>query len=244
MTNPYRALCAELIEAMTDDSTGCWQRESDVIDRARALLAEPVAEGPTDEELLRVAANALGYLSTSPWDFESVPMSADDVLTIARAALARWGRPAAAPVPEPQAEGPTDEDTDDNGYEAICRQLIKDLAAARDALDAWADYLTEDNQRAAKFCRKEYESARDAHTKACDAMAILRRPARWGRPAAAPAPVSERPWEHQGWCDKDGRCWFGWADEPDASWSFCKPSERDTATVSLPAHALPTLRHQ
>lgn len=58
-------------------------------------------------------------------------------------------------------------------------------------------------------------------------------------PVPTPIPVSERPWERQGWCNKDGRCWFGWADEPDASWSFCKPSERDTATVSLPAHALP-----
>ena len=69
-----------------------------------------------------------------------------------------------------------------------------------------------------------------------NARAVL---ARWGNPAPQPVPVSERPWERQGWCDKDGRCWFGWADEPDASWSFCKPSERDTATVSIPANALP-----
>ena len=53
MTNPYRAMCAELVEAMTDDSTDCWQREADVIDRARALLAQPqpVAQPPADGEV-------------------------------------------------------------------------------------------------------------------------------------------------------------------------------------------------
>ena len=136
MTTDFRALCADLIEAMTDDSTGCWQREADVIDRARALLAEPVAEGPTVMEIIELAD-----------EIEAAELGQVDLV---RAALARWGRRAAAPVP-----------------------------------------------------------------------------------------VSERPWERQGWCDKDGRCWFGWADEPDASWSFCKPSERDTATVSIPANALP-----
>ena len=44
MTTDYRAMCAELVESMTDDSTGCWQREADVIDRARALLALPTPE--------------------------------------------------------------------------------------------------------------------------------------------------------------------------------------------------------
>ena len=68
------------------------------------------------------------------------------------------------------------------------------------------------------------------------ARAVL---ARWGNPAPQPVPVSERPWERQGWCDKYGRCWFGWGRRAAASWSFCKPSERDTATVSIPVNALP-----
>jgi hypothetical protein len=149
MTQPnFRALCAELLQELCCFHKP-WQLKeedySDAMKRARALLAQPVAEGPTNE------------------------------------------------------------DTGDNGYEAISHQLIKDLAAARDALEAWADYLTEDNQRAAKFCRKEYESARDAHTKACDAVAILRRPARWGSPAAAPVP---EPGEVAGiaeWLNKRGQ---------------------------------------
>lgn len=29
--------------------------------------------------------------------------------------------------------------------------------------------------------------------------------ARWGRPAVEPVPVSERPWEREGWCDAKGQ---------------------------------------
>ena len=49
MTDPCRALCAELIEAVLSDDShiDCMQ----IARRARALLAQPVAKGPTDEEL-------------------------------------------------------------------------------------------------------------------------------------------------------------------------------------------------
>jgi hypothetical protein len=33
--------------------------------------------------------------------------------------------------------------------------------------------------------------------------------ARWGSPTIEPVPVSERPWERDGWCDADGKCWWG-----------------------------------
>ena len=57
-------------------------------------------------------------------------------------------------------------------YEALCCQLIRDLAAARDALEAWTEYFTENEQPTAKsFCMKEYKSARDAYSNACTAMA-------------------------------------------------------------------------
>lgn len=32
--------------------------------------------------------------------------------------------------------------------------------------------------------------------------------ARWGRPTIEPVPVAERPWEREGWCDAEGRCWL------------------------------------
>jgi hypothetical protein len=92
MTNPYRAMCAELVEAYAwciEEYMTAPAEEDTLIQRARALLDQPVAEGPTDEELLRLARE---------WNsgFESIELhfAAD----YARAVLARWGHP--TPQPE------------------------------------------------------------------------------------------------------------------------------------------------
>ena len=64
--------------------------------------------------------------------------------------------------------------------------------------------------------------------------------ARWGRPTIEPVPVAERPWEREGWCDAEGRCWFGAPDRPGAlaCWDLdLEPAADDTS--SLPHHALP-----
>ncbi len=63
---------------------------------------------------------------------------------------------------------------------------------------------------------------------------------RWGRPAVEPVPVSERPWERDGWCDKEGMCWMGDAGGCGfvPSWRLCKPSDSCLAW-SLPHWALP-----
>ena len=91
MTNPYRALCANLTAALND-----WQCETGddryegLLDHARALLAEAVAEGPTDEELEEEFGAALLKLSG-----DSMNATAVDY---ARAVLDRWGRPTPQPV--------------------------------------------------------------------------------------------------------------------------------------------------
>ena len=89
MTDTFRALCAEL-DALLNDIASTHPNLSengvkvinDLSDRARALLAQPVAEGPTDEELLRLARE---------WNsgFESIELhfAAD----YARAVLDKWG---------------------------------------------------------------------------------------------------------------------------------------------------------
>jgi hypothetical protein len=98
MTNPdYRAMCAELLAALESEGYAHWSippDEDELCLRARALLAEPVAEGPSDEELLASVRHFYG-------DQTAADMGAEDDLRTARAVLARWGRPAAAPVPEP-----------------------------------------------------------------------------------------------------------------------------------------------
>jgi hypothetical protein len=63
---------------------------------------------------------------------------------------------------------------------------------------------------------------------------------RWGRPAVEPVPVAERPWERDGWCDKEGMCWMGDGGGRGfvPSWRLCKPSDSCLAW-SLPHWALP-----
>ena len=84
MTNDTRALCAELLVLAEESISYRAQVDEAVnlIDRARALLAQSVAEEPTDEELLRLARE---------WNsgFESIELHfATDY---ARAVLAKWG---------------------------------------------------------------------------------------------------------------------------------------------------------
>jgi hypothetical protein len=90
MTTDYRALCAELVSSW-DDATGDvdFLDLADIMDRARAALAQPEPVGPTDEELLETVAEAVGY--------EHVPTD-ENCLSLARAVLARYARPAIAPI--------------------------------------------------------------------------------------------------------------------------------------------------
>ena len=94
MTNPYRAMCAELVElsAPADSISQLAERLQKLhalADRARALLAEPEAEGPTDQELLHLYQVATPCYSVEEYKRE---------LDFARAVLARWGRPTPQPV--------------------------------------------------------------------------------------------------------------------------------------------------
>jgi hypothetical protein len=69
---------------------------------------------------------------------------------------------------------------------------------------------------------------------------------RISHPTTEPVPVSERPWEREGWCDAEGFCWegSGWtyddANEVEgyATWTLV-PANEIRGDVSLPHHALP-----
>jgi len=98
----FRALCAELADALDacligggpSEDTG--DLDDDLITRARAALAQPEAEKPTDKELLgcmlKAAASVPGGQCTGilDWDQEAV--------AAARAVLARWGLPVPQPI--------------------------------------------------------------------------------------------------------------------------------------------------
>ena len=81
MTNPYRALCAELLEAL-EIQLDELRFNNRLCIRARALLAQPVAERPSDWDL-KVIMDSVG----GP-QFDSGPRW---MLPFARAVLARYG---------------------------------------------------------------------------------------------------------------------------------------------------------
>jgi hypothetical protein len=70
---------------------------------------------------------------------------------------------------------------------------------------------------------------------------------RYARPTIEPVPVSERPWEREGWCDAEGRCWWGRVEgnPGNPEWFLAGLSEIEGFyeigdwIVLLPHHALP-----
>ena len=114
----YRALCAELLGELqalrraVADEIGCPSPEPSVIQRARAALAQLEPAAPTDEEIMELMpqqmrddlANAARALAG--FDRANVKAAAACRIILnrhavnhARAALAKWGRPAVQPVP-------------------------------------------------------------------------------------------------------------------------------------------------
>ena len=83
MTNDHRAMCAELVDEL--EHTEDWPTRDALLARARALLAQPVAEGPTVMEIIELHS----WLEDE-WrannDGEDLPM-----IDYARAVLAKWG---------------------------------------------------------------------------------------------------------------------------------------------------------
>ena len=59
MTNPYRAMCAELL-AWAERTSSHYYKQADVIIRARALLAQPVAQPPADGEVAELVETLKG----------------------------------------------------------------------------------------------------------------------------------------------------------------------------------------
>ncbi len=109
MTN-YKQLCAELLE-WAERTSSHYYKQADVIVRARAALAEPEPEGPTDKEImmlmpqemhadLAAAARAMteqaGTDSTRVKGLHRIILNRHAV-DLARAVLARWGNHPGSP---------------------------------------------------------------------------------------------------------------------------------------------------
>jgi hypothetical protein len=85
MTDQFRAMCAELVEALHEHTCLYEGHESELVARARALLAQPVAKRPTVMEIIELHS----WLEDE-WrannDGEDLP-----TVDFARAVLAKWG---------------------------------------------------------------------------------------------------------------------------------------------------------
>jgi hypothetical protein len=130
MTDTFRAMCAELIDALDSGIPAGRIRMSPLADRARALLAQPVVEGPTDEELVNFRNRATADCCASRSNNGANLLSGDDLVACQaaglRAVLAKYG----STTPQLVAEGPTDEEI----MELMPQQMRDDLAAAARAL--------------------------------------------------------------------------------------------------------------
>lgn len=124
MTTDFRALCVELLD-WADKTSAHYYAPPEVLVRARAALAEPEPEGPTDEDLLHVAARAIepyekygiGIGEYEPETGCAIEASGSELIAFARAVLARWGRPAPQPVPvSKRLPGPEDCDAEGECY--------------------------------------------------------------------------------------------------------------------------------
>jgi hypothetical protein len=96
----FRALCARMADELDhyrqllmDD-----RRETHALaNEARAALAQPEPQGPTDAELNNLANKA--WISVDVLKEYDLIENAFDCCGFARAVLARWGRPTIEPVP-------------------------------------------------------------------------------------------------------------------------------------------------
>jgi hypothetical protein len=122
----FRALCAELADSLEewlssnsiggislDDGT-----DAELVYRARAAIAQPEPQGPTDEEAVALYSEVMAF-------YECQTLG-DMAGHFARAVLARYARPAIEP------QGPTDEDLielfNENDWNYISPETFLDIA--------------------------------------------------------------------------------------------------------------------
>jgi hypothetical protein len=131
MSTDYRAELQRLLGAVENDviDTNDGLRFQAAVNRARAALAQPQPEGPTDNELLgymlKAAASVPGGQCTGILDWN------EEAIAAARAVIAadraRFGRPALTPVPVserlpgPEAGEPSASDIEDYSKRATAR---------------------------------------------------------------------------------------------------------------------------
>ena len=116
MTTDFRALCAELVDCLEKADWPGQHKELFQFwaDIARAALAEPEPEGPTLDDIWNLCERYEFVLGS---DGSNEEESVNVLWEIARAVLARFGRPAPQPIPvSERLPGPGDCDAEGECY--------------------------------------------------------------------------------------------------------------------------------
>jgi hypothetical protein len=93
-------MCAELVDELHAYKIAHLNHDTGVIDRARALLAQPVAEGPSADEWDALVVRAWDQYETVGYQGERFMYDSDfsNALDFMRRELARFGHPTPQPV--------------------------------------------------------------------------------------------------------------------------------------------------
>jgi hypothetical protein len=243
MTKPtdWRKTCAELIEDVCYlidcvDHDCCdpvaLMECREHLSQTRAALAQPEPEGPSYRDVLalRDELDADGYGTV-------------DLVAFAHAILARWARPTIEPPAELRSGH--ERFAYGNGYAdgwtagRSSRPTIKPVPVAEDVPHEEILRLAA-KEIGYEFTGQWFLTGGKGLTLETNPLELLNFAhailARWGHPTTEPVPVAERPWEREGWCDAEGRCWwFNHAGIPE--WQLA--SDGPYGDFSLPHHALP-----
>jgi hypothetical protein len=211
-------------------------RPSALLAEAYARLSQPEPEGPTERIASIATAVRECVFGWEPTARLIGNVCAEDVADLCGAILTRYAHPTIKPVPDTKAHELLNlllDDLDalvDNSEGVAGLHLNGDIASWESLreggrFETWLMRMDE----ARAFLDSTMDKPDDIAT------------------TTEPVPVSERPWEREGWCDAEGRCWWGRPSEElcNSDWYLATRAEVEEfcsgcmPIVSLPHNALP-----
>jgi hypothetical protein len=199
--------------------------------------AQPEPVGPTDEELMEllpldgVSGFYLPDGLPSDWVHDDFIAPPGAILDFARAVLQRWGRPAITPITCDETTLMRTVEHDGRSY--LVPAQPEPVGPTDEELLQMAQWHNIAHIRPDGTVLYPWQGSQDMRTDVLSfARAVLQR---WGRPAIAPIPVSER-LPGKGDLDDQGTCWM-WH-PVNFHYCLCLP-DPSVHTHWLPAHDLP-----
>jgi hypothetical protein len=135
-----------------------------------------------------------------------------------------------------------------SNFKELCKALLAEIPHESPTTCLAREALL-NNDSLSKPTAKELQTL----WQACNSPSVFARAAleRWGNLKVEPVPVSEKPWERPGWCDKQGRCWWSAGNVVTAaeidfeaqlpiSWWLVRTPESCTTGRMLPFDAIPS----